>query len=102
MSIFCRKQHLLYIYFFYFFLSFHLPPSCLSFQTDYYQECNCHTGWGSFLCDEELNYCEKNHDVCQNGGTCKSLPKDDGNFECQCMPGYFGQRYEDIMGLPLD
>lgn len=71
------------------------------FQTDYYQECNCHPGWGGLLCDEELNYCEKNHDVCQHG-TCKSLPKDDGNFECQCMEGYFGQRYEERMGLPLD
>ncbi|CAG9799143.1 unnamed protein product [Chironomus riparius] len=69
----------------------HPYPGCKNGNCTRPWECNCHPRWGGLLCDEELNYCEKNRDVCQHG-TCKSLPKDDGNFECSCMPGYFGQR----------
>lgn len=58
------------------------------------QECNCRKGWGGFLCDEELNYCELNADTCQNGGKCTSLTKDDGYFSCECPSGYRGERCE--------
>lgn len=56
------------------------------------QECNCHRGWGGFLCDEELNYCDLNPDTCQNGGKCISLTKEDGYFSCDCPTGYRGER----------
>lgn len=46
------------------------------------------------LCDEELNYCEKNPNTCQNGGKCTSLMKDDGNFKCECPSGYKGLNCE--------
>lgn len=57
-------------------------------------ECNCKPGWGGMLCDEELNYCEKNPNTCQNDGKCTSLIKDDGNFKCECPSGYKGQNCE--------
>lgn len=56
------------------------------------QECICHKGWGGFLCDEELNFCLKNPNTCQNGGKCTSLTKDDGYFSCECPAGYRGER----------
>jgi hypothetical protein len=52
------------------------------------QECNCKKGWGGYLCDEELNYCELNPDTCQNGGKCTSLTKDEGSFSCECPAGF--------------
>lgn len=66
----------------------------LSHSTSFFpiQECNCQKGWGGFLCDEELNYCELNPDTCQNGGKCTSLTKDDGYFSCECPAGYRGER----------
>lgn len=48
------------------------------------------------LCDEELNYCEKNHNTCQNGGKCISLTRDDGDFICECPSGFRGRNCEVI------
>lgn len=56
------------------------------------QECNCRSGWGGVLCDEELNYCEKNPNTCENGGKCTSLTKDDGFYTCECPAGYRGEK----------
>lgn len=44
------------------------------------------------MCDEELNYCEKNPNTCENGGLCTSLLKEDGNFKCECSSGFKGDR----------
>jgi hypothetical protein len=46
------------------------------------------------LCDEELNYCELHPNTCENGGKCRSLSKEDGNFSCDCLVGYRGDRCE--------
>lgn len=51
------------------------------------------------LCDEELNYCEKNPDTCQNGGKCISLESGDGFFKCYCQPGITGKRCEIVPEL---
>ena len=56
------------------------------------QECNCQKGWGGFLCDEELNYCQMNPNTCENGGKCMSLTKDEGYYSCECPAGYRGER----------
>lgn len=57
-------------------------------------ECNCKPGWGGFLCDEELNFCEKNPKTCENGGKCTSILKEDGEFTCECPTGYRGKNCE--------
>lgn len=46
------------------------------------------------LCDEELNYCEKNPKTCENGGKCASLMKEDGEFNCECPSGFVGKQCE--------
>lgn len=56
------------------------------------QECNCQQGWGGFLCDEALNYCQLNPDTCKNGGKCSSLTQEDGFYKCECPAGYKGER----------
>lgn len=56
------------------------------------KECNCKSGWGGILCDEKLDYCEKNPNTCENGGLCKSLLKEDGSFKCECPSGFKGDR----------
>lgn len=48
------------------------------------------------LCDEELNYCEKNQNTCQNGGKCISLTREDGDFICECPSGFKGRNCEVI------
>lgn len=48
------------------------------------------------LCDEELNYCEKNPDTCKNGGECVSLESSDGYFKCICPPGISGKSCENL------
>jgi len=46
------------------------------------------------LCDEELNYCEKNAQTCLNGGRCTSLTREDGYFMCECPSGFRGRQCE--------
>ena len=57
-------------------------------------ECNCLPGWGGFLCDEPLDFCEKNPKTCENGGKCMSMLKEEGEFRCECPTGYRGKRCE--------
>uniref|UniRef100_A0A1B0CG55 Putative teneurin-1 n=1 Tax=Lutzomyia longipalpis TaxID=7200 RepID=A0A1B0CG55_LUTLO len=57
-------------------------------------ECNCLPGWGGMLCDEALDFCDKNPSTCTNGGKCLSLTKDDGSFRCECPSGFRGDRCE--------
>lgn len=49
-------------------------------------------GFGGQLCDEELNYCENNVGICENGGKCTSLIKDEGYFSCECPAGFRGDK----------
>lgn len=42
----------------------------------------------------ELNYCENNPGLCQNGAKCVSLTKEDGNFRCLCREGTYGRNCE--------
>ncbi len=65
-----------------------------------FKECNCEQGFGGMLCDEELNYCEKNPNTCENGGKCTSLTKDDGNYKCECPSGWFGDRCDRLTMIP--
>ncbi|XP_026479763.1 delta-like protein C [Ctenocephalides felis] len=51
-------------------------------------ECRCEQGWGGMLCDEELNYCEKNPDTC-GPGRCVSRAASEGSYECFCPPGTY-------------
>lgn len=46
------------------------------------------------MCDEKLNYCELHPNTCENNGKCRSLSKEDGNFSCDCLSGYRGERCE--------
>lgn len=46
------------------------------------------------LCDEELNFCEKNPGTCENDGKCRSLIAADGNFRCECPSGFKGKNCE--------
>lgn len=46
------------------------------------------------LCDQELKYCDKNEDVCENGATCVSLTEEDGNYRCLCAEGFTGRNCE--------
>lgn len=42
----------------------------------------------------EINFCEKNPGVCQNGAKCVSLTKEDGNYRCMCREGTYGRNCE--------
>lgn len=42
----------------------------------------------------ELNYCENNPGLCQNGAKCVSLTKEDGNYRCLCREGTYGKNCE--------
>lgn len=46
------------------------------------------------LCDEALDFCDKNPSTCTNGGKCLSLTKDEGSFRCECPSGFLGDRCE--------
>ncbi|KAK6621154.1 hypothetical protein RUM43_011460 [Polyplax serrata] len=71
-------------------------PGCKHGTCNKPWQCNCQPGWGGVLCDEELNYCENNPGLCQNGGTCVSLTEDDGNFKCHCSEKFRGERCEEM------
>lgn len=43
-----------------------------------------------------LEHCEKNAGTCQNGGTCVSLAAEDGDFKCDCPPGFTGRNCETV------
>jgi EGF-like domain len=72
----------------------HPYPGCKNGDCRRPWECNCQPGYGGMLCDEELNFCEKNPGTCQNGGECRSLTLDDGLFKCACSTGYRGRNCE--------
>ncbi|XP_050537689.1 delta-like protein 1 isoform X2 [Daktulosphaira vitifoliae] len=80
-------------------------PGCVHGTCNRPWECNCKPGWGGILCDQELKYCEKNNVVCQNNGTCVSLPEEDGNYRCICTDEFMGRNCEvdkkkvEIIGL---
>lgn len=42
----------------------------------------------------ELNYCENNPELCQNGAKCVSLTKEDGLYRCMCREGTYGRNCE--------
>ena len=42
----------------------------------------------------ELTYCENNEGLCENGGTCISLPEEDGNYKCLCSQNFYGVNCE--------
>lgn len=72
----------------------HAYPGCKHGTCRRPWECNCEPGWGGFMCDEQLDYCEKNAKTCQNGGKCTSVLKEDGDFKCECPTGYRGKKCE--------
>ncbi|XP_026752834.2 neurogenic locus protein delta-like [Galleria mellonella] len=74
----------------------HPYPGCVNGTCNKPWECNCKKGWGGMLCDKELNYCEKNPDVCKNGGKCQSLEEEDGNYRCHCPVGVSGRNCEHL------
>ncbi|XP_061398076.1 protein rpi-1-like, partial [Musca vetustissima] len=41
-----------------------------------------------------LTYCKENPNICENGGKCISLTKEDGSYHCQCRQGYLGKNCE--------
>jgi hypothetical protein len=71
------------------FCSFYKPCRsgvCVSNLTDY-QCLNCTQGFGNKNCSEIIDFCEKNNNPCQNGGTCH--PKLNG-YTCQCTERFSG------------
>ncbi|XP_058978223.1 tenascin [Musca domestica] len=71
-------------------------PGCVNGDCEKPWECNCKPGWGGILCDEALTYCKENPNICENGGKCISLTKEDGSYHCQCRQGYLGKNCEII------
>ncbi|XP_059223576.1 delta-like protein A [Stomoxys calcitrans] len=69
-------------------------PGCVHGDCSKPWECNCKAGWGGILCDEPLSYCKENPLICENGGRCISLTKEDGNYHCECRQGYLGKNCE--------
>jgi hypothetical protein len=51
--------------------------------------CSCVTGTVGYLCEKNINECERNG--CQNGGTCMDGI---GVFECACTDGFTGKLCE--------
>ena len=47
----------------------------------------CAEGWSGDMCQIDIDECEENENVCNNG-ICKNSP---GSFECFCRPGFGGQ-----------
>lgn len=47
-----------------------------------------------FRAFSELNYCDNNPGICQNGAKCISLIKEDGNYKCLCREGTYGRNCE--------
>lgn len=80
----------------------HPYPDCKHGTCNKPWECNCEPGWGGLLCDEKLDYCEKNPKTCLNDGKCTSLLKEDGDFKCECPSGYKGKNCEiaPVMRVP--
>ncbi|KAG9510069.1 Neurogenic locus notch-like protein 2 [Fragariocoptes setiger] len=48
--------------------------------------CECPEEFTGLRCEQKRSVCEKT--PCLNSGTCREL--NDGNFVCQCVPGYYG------------
>ncbi|XP_065365662.1 adhesive plaque matrix protein 2 [Calliphora vicina] len=69
-------------------------PGCVNGDCEKPWECNCKPGWGGILCDEKLTYCKDHANICENGGKCISLTKEDGNYRCHCKQGYLGKNCE--------
>ncbi|XP_065063187.1 protein jagged-1b-like isoform X2 [Rhopilema esculentum] len=62
---------------------------CTDLDNDY--RCDCEVNWSGKNCSvrqasADLGNC--NHNRCQHGSTCTSLPKSE--FICHCLPGYTG------------
>ena len=61
---------------------------CTDLDNDY--RCDCEVNWSGKNCSvrqaADLGNC--NHNRCQHGSTCVSLPKSE--FRCHCLPGYTG------------
>lgn len=47
-----------------------------------------------FNCFIELNYCENNPNICQNGAKCISLIQEEGSYKCLCREGTYGKNCE--------
>ncbi|KNC26803.1 hypothetical protein FF38_06381 [Lucilia cuprina] len=71
-------------------------PGCVNGDCEKPWECNCKPGWGGILCDEKLTYCKDHPNICENGGKCLSLTKEDGSYRCHCKQGYLGKNCEII------
>nr|XP_018897458.1 PREDICTED: cell wall protein DAN4 [Bemisia tabaci] len=66
-------------------------PGCVHGSCQRPWECTCEPGWGGMLCDQELNFCDENPDLCENNGTCVSLPEEDGSYRCLCTDNFTGR-----------
>ena len=47
--------------------------------------CVCEVGWSGEHCEEDVDECAENPDVCGKGQVCSNT---NGSFSCSCLPGY--------------
>lgn len=70
---------------------------CQSYGDTY--QCTCRLGWRGPNCEIDYNECLL-PGLCQHGGTCMESTSNaaiaPGEFECNCVNGYAGERCEDI------
>ena len=62
--------------------------------------CDCAQGWTGELCDQEINQCELDKNICNNG-IC--VPKF-GTYTCFCRPGFTGdhcsEEFDECLSSP--
>ena len=55
--------------------------TCTLDADDHSYSCDCQRGYRGDRCDENIDECYENPNICLNGGTCEDLH---GSYRCVC------------------
>ena len=52
--------------------------------------CHCRPGYDGEYCETRIQWCDKRHNPCKNGGQCVTMG-DNTHYQCMCQKGWVGE-----------